>query len=272
MPTSNRHLQRCNMPIELLYHDVGKQCTAFSTTRSGGVSKGSYSSMNITHYCGDDADAVAQNRILLARTIGIKQENIILPRQTHGVESIAIDEDFLQLDAEAKQQRLDSVDAIMTNLSGICIGVSTADCIPLLLHDEGKGVVAAIHAGWRGTAADIVSRTIDAMRSRYGTHPEDIRATIAPGISLEAFEVGDEVYDVFAKLFDADAIARRYNGRWHIDLWESNRLLLLKNGVKKENIAIAGICTYQNCDRFFSARRLGTASGRIFNGIVKKLK
>lgn len=258
------------MPIELLYHDLGKECTAFSTTRSGGVSNGNYSSLNITHYCGDDAEAVQQNRVLLAQTIGIKEKNIILPRQTHGTDCIVIDEQFLALDAKEKEQRLDGIDAIMTNIDGICIGVSTADCIPLLLHDKGTGAIVAIHAGWRGTVADIVTATIKRMVEQYGTHANDIHAAIAPGISLEAFEVGDEVYDAFAKVFDMNSISRRYHDKWHIDLWEANRLLLLKNGVKEEKIKTSNICTYKNCDRFFSARRLGVASGRIFNGIIKK--
>lgn len=258
------------MSIDLLYHDLSEDCIAFSTTRSGGAGSGNYSSLNITHYCGDNEKAVHQNRLLLAQTLNIEEKNIILPRQTHGTECITIDEEFLMLDTEEKRRRLDGIDAIMTDISGICIGVSTADCIPLLLHDKEKGIIAAIHAGWRGTVADIVTATIKMMSERYGTHAGDIRAVIAPGISLAAFEVGDEVYDAFAKVFDMNLISRRYGEKWHIDLWEANRMQLLKNGVKSENITTSGICTYNNHERFFSARRLGIKSGRIFNGIIIK--
>ena len=111
------------------------------------------------------------------------------------------------------------------------------------------------------------------MCNRYGCTAADIKAIIAPGISIDAFEVGDEVYDNFAEAgFPMSKIAKRYPAaqgeKWHIDLWEANRLLLIEEGVKEKNITIAGICTYTRHEEFFSARRLGINSGRIFNGIM----
>ena len=98
-----------------------------------------------------------------------------------------------------------------------------------------------------------------------------LKAVIGPGISLEHFEVGDEVYEEFRGAgFDMAAVARRYD-KWHIDLWEANRLLLVEGGVCPDNIKTAGVCTYAHADRFFSARRLGIDSGRIFSGIMMEL-
>ncbi|MBR5612544.1 MAG: laccase domain-containing protein, partial [Bacteroidaceae bacterium] len=129
-------------------------------------------------------------------------------------------------------------------------------------------VVAAIHAGWRGTVGRIVEKTIEVMKMQYGTKGEKIVACIGPSISLDAFEVGDEVYTAFAEAgFDMNRIARKYE-KWHLDLWEANHLQLLSQGVKEENIEVAGICTYNHCDDFFSARRLGIKSGRILSGIM----
>ena len=162
----------------------------------------------------------------------------------------------------------------VTNMRYICIGVSTADCIPILLHDPHKRVVAAVHAGWRGTVAHIAKKCIATMTETYECMPNNIVAVIAPGISMEAFEVGNEVYDTFNRSgFPMKKIARLYptsNGgsKWHIDLWEANRLQLIECSIPERNISTAGICTYREHDRFFSARRLGIESGRIFSGII----
>lgn len=128
--------------------------------------------------------------------------------------------------------------------------------------------MAAIHAGWRGTVARIVEKTVSVMGNQYGSQGKDLIACIGPSISLEAFEVGDEVYQAFCEAgFDMNQIARK-EAKWHIDLWEANRQQLLAYGVKPEHIEISGICTYHNNDDFFSARRQGIRSGRILSGIL----
>lgn len=205
--------------------------------------------------------------------LGIEDDCLFLPRQTHGNRIFGIDRVFTEKDKEQQEALLYDVDAIMTDLPQICIGVSTADCIPILLYDSARGVVAAVHAGWRGTVADIAGECITAMQHRYNCKAADIRAIIAPGISLDAFEVGDEVYEAFSAAgFPMERIARRYPAaegtKWHIDLWEANRLSMIDRGIKAANITTAGICTYKHHDSFFSARRLGINSGRIFNGIM----
>jgi YfiH family protein len=131
-----------------------------------------------------------------------------------------------------------------------------------------KQVVAAVHAGWRGTVGRIVEKTLETMKLHYGTEGKDVVACIGPSISLESFEVGDEVYAAFEEAgFDMSRIARRYE-KWHIDLWEANRLQLLAHGVLPSHIELAGVCTYQCHEDFFSARRLGINSGRILSGIM----
>ena len=130
-----------------------------------------------------------------------------------------------------------------------------------------KQVIAAVHAGWRGTVGRIVEKTIETMKLHYGTEGKDVVACIGPSISLESFEVGDEVYASFEEAgFDMSRIAKKYE-KWHLDLWEANRLQLLAHDVLPENIEVASICTYQHHEDFFSARRLGIKSGRILSGI-----
>lgn len=258
--------------MELLEYNIGNGARAFSTKRGEG--SGNYGGFNITHYCGDTTGHVAECRRMLCHELGINDNRLILPRQTHGSETLVIDKEFLALTPQEQKEKLEGIDAIVTDLAKTCIGVSTADCIPLLLYDTGKRVGAAIHAGWRGTVARIAERCVEVMEIRYGSNPAEITAVIAPGISIEAFEIGDEVYDRFAECgFPMERIAARYPTakgctKWHIDLWEANRLQLIDKGLDDENIHIAGICTYSRHREFFSARRLGIESGRIFNGIM----
>lgn len=257
------------MQPQLLQYNMGEGVTAFSTTRNGGISTGAYAALNITHYCGDDGQCVAENRRRLCALLGIDCNSLILPRQTHDTNCEVIDEEFFSLNMQERSARLEGVDAVMTNIPQVCIGVSTADCIPVLLYDAHKRVVAAIHAGWRGTVARITETAFTKMCEVYGCNAADICAVIGPGISLDAFEVGDEVYDAFlAASFPMEQIAKRYGNRWHIDLWQANRLQLLSCGIPEQSVTISGVCTYSMYNKFFSARRLGIESGRIFNGIM----
>lgn len=255
--------------MKILKYPTDANVLAFSTMRHGGAGGGSYSSFNITHYCGDNPENVSANRAILCSHLGIEEEKLILPHQTHGTEILEIDRGFLSLDAHSRTTMLYGVDAVCSREKGICIGVSTADCIPMLLYDNDAGLVAAIHAGWRGTVADIVTKSILAMKLSHNINPATTKAIIGPGISLSAFEVGDEVYEAFkSAAFPMDKIARRYGEKWHIDLPEANRLQLLACGLCATNIFLSGVCTFSSHDDFFSARRLGVNSGRIFNGIM----
>lgn len=253
---------------QLKYYNLGTNVVAFSTTRQGGYGTGNYAEFNITHYCGDDPMAVKQNRKALCNVLGIEDDHLILPRQTHQTNIRQIDEAFLALPETERNEILEGVDAVVTNLSGVCIGVSTADCIPILLHDPVHHVVAAVHAGWRGTVARIIEKTIKTMSDNYDSKPNDMVAQIGPGISLDSFEVGDEVYDAFREAnFDMPLISKKYE-KWHLDLPECNRLQLLACGIPSPYIAVSTFCTYQNPDTFFSARRLTIHSGRIFTGLL----
>ena len=184
--------------------------------------------------------------------LGLKTEELGLPRQTHSDHVLWLRE----------AGRPEDTDAVITDVPGLCVCVKTADCIPVLLCDTQLRIVAAVHAGWRGTVSHIVSKTIGQMGSRGA----DLHAIIGPGISLSAFEVGDEVYEQFRDAgFPMERIAVRKQ-KWHLDLWEANRWLLEEAGVA--DIHVAGICTYNNSSQFYSARRDGLQTGRNMNGIV----
>ncbi len=244
----------------------------FTTTRHGGCSKGyAYASFNCSPYCGDDMNDVKENQQLLLNAAADKDMHLVIPKQTHSDCIRMIDTSFLALDEEKQTELLHGIDALITDVPHQCLCISTADCIPLLLFDTKKKVIAAIHAGWRGTVQYITAKTIAAMIKKYNANPKDIIATIGPGISLPSFEVGDEVYHEFQKTnFPMERMSMKNDvtGKYHIDLWEANRWQLQETGVLAENIETAGICTYKEHHTFFSARRLGINSGRILSGIM----
>ena len=278
---------------QLLYYIIGEGATAFSTTRHGGFSTGNYGDFNINRYCGDSSEAIARNRALLSETLGISDDRLVMPHQVHGTGITQICRTFFLLSEDARQAALEGIDALMTNLTDVCIGVSTADCIPIIIYDAEHHAASVVHSGWRGTVANIAEAAVAAMQRAYHSRPEAMQAVIGPGISLESFEVGDEVYEQFSETgYPMDQIARRFSPlspsdgipeqssptrslspdlgeqHWHIDLWRCCQLQLETTGIPAAQIQTAGICTYQHCDDFFSARRLGVNSGRIFTGIV----
>jgi hypothetical protein len=241
---------------------MGAGVTAFSTTRQGGCSTGNYAAFNINAYCGDDIVHIAANKVALCRLLDIECDHLVMPHQVHDCVVRRID--------GPQQEILEGVDAVMTNVPKLCIGVSTADCIPILLYDPVHRAVGAVHAGWRGTVLRIVEKAVEALYESYGTEAADLQAVIGPGILLDSFEVGDEVYEQFqAAGFEMRAISRR-DEKWHINLPECNRLQLVGAGVLSTHIQMTNICTFQAFDRFFSARKLGIQSGRIFTGIFFK--
>lgn len=252
---------------------------AFSTTRHGGYSTGQYGEFNINRFCGDDEDAIAHNHKALCLLLGIDNNRLLMPHQVHRAEVACIDAPFLELTPAERKEKLESIDAVMTNVPGVCIGVSTADCIPILLYDQQKRVVAAVHAGWRGTVQRIAKKAVEVMKATYGSSPSDLLAQIGPGISLKSFEVGQEVYDAFAaEGFSMEPISCLMpsnqgvgNGeKWHIDLPACNCQQLLEAGLRSEQIHTLHVCTYEQHADYFSARRLGIHSGRIFTGIMLK--
>ena len=231
---------------QLHYYHLADEVTAFTTTRHGGYSQGRYGTFNVNLYCGDDAEAIQKNRQLLCQSLAIQPDRLLMPHQVHGVEVRRVTQDFFDLSASEQQEVLEGVDALMTDVKEVCIGVSTADCIPLIIYDPEHSDVSRL------------------------------KAVIGPGISLQSFEVGDEVYTQFAEaafpMESISSIMPAMNGgmqeKWHIDLWACNRLQLIEAGLSSEQIQVAGICTYEHYEDYFSARRLGINSGRILTAIV----
>ena len=249
--------------------DKYNEIAHFCTSRHGGVSVGNYASLNLSPFSGDEPAHQLENLQLLCQKLGIESSNLFFPFQTHGTEIRVIDRSFLQLSTDEKTQYLNGVDALITQLPHVCIAVSTADCVPLIFFDTQEKVLAVAHAGWRGTCARIAEKTVLAMAEEFGCNATDIIVSIGPSISANAYEVGNEVLKNFESAgFDNEKIFAERNGSVYLDLWEANRQSLLNAGIQPEHIEIAGICTYTEYERFFSARRLGIKSGRMLSGIM----
>lgn len=256
---------------QLTYYDLGEGTIAFSSTRHGGYGQGNYGEFNVNRYCGDDPETIAKNREALCQELGISDDRLVMPHQVHGTGITQVGRTFFLMSDDARQSALEGSDALMTNQKDVCIGVSTADCIPIIIYDAEHCAAAVIHSGWRGTVANITGHTVEAMRLAYHSRLEALKAVIGPGISLDSFEVGDEVYDAFAEAgYPMERIARKEQ-KWHIDLWSCCRLQLEAEGVQSEHIQTSGICTYKQSDDYFSARKLTVNSGRILTGIVLRL-
>ncbi len=256
----------------LHYYNISPEIVAFSTTRYGGESKGTYEALNINAFSGDDPIAVEANLIAVAKELNIPANRIVRQHQVHKTESRQIAEEFFTLPINIQNRILEGSDALMTDIQNSCIGVHTADCVPVLLYDTVRQATAAIHAGWKGTVKHIVAKTIDSMVKVYQTNPQDLKAVIGPCISLKNFEVGKEVYEQFAAAsFNMDKIARFYE-KWHINLPLANEYELLNMGVRSRNIFQSGICTYDQYEDYFSARRIKENFGTIYTGIILKKK
>ena len=245
---------------------------AFQVTRGKANPRNPYSEFNLCNYTGDDALRVLDARIQLCATLGIDMDSLIMPRQTHSTHVAIIDNDYLQANIDAQETMLEGVDALVTSLPGICIGVNTADCVNIAFTDPEAGIIAIVHAGWRGTMARIPRKAINTMK-QLGAVPQRILATMGASICGQCYEVGDEVVEAFAKeKHDVERIMHRNadTGKAHIDLRLACSLIIQDEGIPAENITISDECSRCQSSKYFSARRLGINSGRTFTGIIKQ--
>jgi len=239
----------------------------FVTTRSGGVSETPYYSLNLGLHTADNPINVLKNRMLLAEKIGINPHKILYASQVHSGNVKIIDE---QAVADGILLINPETDAMITHLTGICLMVMVADCVPVLLFDPAKNVIAVIHAGWRGTVQYIVANTLSAMVTRYGSNPGEIIAAIGPSIGPCCYEVGEDVKLSVENSFgttEGYLVKQIDSGKYHFDLWYSNHKQLIGNGLKDKNIEIAGICTKCKPDVFYSSRASGGLTGRFAAGL-----
>lgn len=251
--------------------DSNRVVHAFST-RQGGVSLGPYATLNLGASVGDDPAAVEENRRRFFGGFGVEPSQVVRVKQVHGDGVLTVTEDLVSrrgFPGVLLDERYE-YDALVTSLPDLALVVSTADCLPLLIHDPVHGAVAAVHAGWRSTVKRIAARALEAMATACGTDPNDCRVAIGPGIRGCCYEVGEEVTKAMAAAlptWEAHAEGSRPN-HWRLDLAGVNRAILEAAGVRSRGIADVGLCTACRTDLFFSHRAVKARTGRMMNLIL----
>lgn len=230
----------------------------FTSTKTGWGGDGK------CRFTGDTPEIFAGYRRELAESLALGETRFVFPRQTHSDHIAIVEPGFDEIE-------ISDTDALITKVRGLCICVQTADCVPVLLFDPQQRVVAAIHAGWRGTVRQLVSKTVQRMQERFQTQPENLLAGIGPSISGPNYEVSTEVILQFQAEFREPGNLFRDSGKAghaYLDLWEANRSLLLECGVPDRQIEVMGFCSFAGEADFYSARRDGAATGRMVSGIM----
>jgi YfiH family protein len=246
--------------IEVYTYDIPDSyddIIAFTTTKN---TKYDYS-FSLALHTGENKTMILSNRQQLLKDLELEDYNIILANQTHSC-NISIVNDSISRGWNDENSAILDTDAIITNQKGLLLGILTADCVPILLYDRTKGVISAIHAGWRGSACGIVKKTIAKMQEIYDSNPKDIYAIISPSIGKCCYEVDLNVAEHFEDIIDAYT---QVGDKYMLDLPHINKIQLIQSGLDMTSIHLSGICTSCNNNRFFSYRKECGCSGRFLS-------
>lgn len=236
------------------------------STRLGGVSQGCYASLNLSFTRGDDEAAVRENYHRIAKSIGVKCENMVLSQQTHTTNVRVVTEKD-KGKGIVKPLDYTDVDGMVTNIHGICLVTFYADCVPLYFVDPVQKAIGLSHSGWRGTVGKIGKETIRKMEEQYGSDPKDILAAVGPSICKDCYEVSEDVILEFQKNFKErywkDLFYRKENGEYQLDLWKANEIIFKESGILPEHIAVTNVCTHCNSEILYSHRTSGDRRGNL---------
>ena len=243
------------------------------STRLGGVSEGIFSSMNLSFTRGDNENAVRENYRRLGAAVGFAPEDVVSSDQTHttNVRLVGAED---RGNGITRPRTFHDTDGMITNVPGVVLATYYADCVPLYFVDPVHHAIGLSHSGWRGTVHRMGKATLEAMNREYGTDPVDVVACIGPSICQDCFEVGPEVAEEFAgnfaKKYHAELFYRKENGKYQVDLWRANQIILNEAGIPKDQIHTTDICTRCNPEHLFSHRIMGTERGNLAAFLVLK--
>jgi YfiH family protein len=231
---------------------------AVVTARSGGVSSGPYATLNLSLSVGDDPARVLENRRRLATAVGVPLSDFVFARQVHGAGVRVVTRADRGSGTLSLDDALDGVDTLITATPGVVLVILTADCVPIVLHDPVAGVLACVHAGWRGTAAGVTAAAVAAMQ-RLSARPSDVVAGIGPAIGADRYQVGPDVHEAVTRSFGpaAPGFIRpdpSAPGHWLLDLPSANRHALRQAGVPDGRIHATDFPTGPGPGQFFSDR------------------
>ena len=248
-----------------MFRDTGLVTDGFST-RLGGVSEGCFSSLNLSFDRGDDRAAVAENFRRMGEALGVRCEDMVLSQQIHTTNiRIVTDEDRGK--GITRERDYTDIDGLITNVPGICLVTTYADCVPLYFLDPVKKVIALSHSGWRGTVGKIGKKTVELMHDNFGSDPDDILAAVGPSVCQDCYEVSADVTDRFREVFDRsvwdELFYEKPDGKYQLDLWKANEKIFLEAGIRKDHIAVTNVCTHCNSEILYSHRAMGDKRGNL---------
>jgi len=255
-----------------LLNATGVVCHGVST-RDGGVSEGIYRSMNLSFSRGDQPEKVMENYRRIAKTVGVSIENMVCSAQTHTTNVKIVTEKDAGKGVTREKDYTD-VDGLITNVPGLCLVTFYADCVPLLFVDPTERVIAASHSGWRGTVGRIGKVTIEKMRDEFGCKPEHIYTAIGPSICQDCYEVSEDVIEQFREGFEETHWNRLFykkeNGKYQLNLWAANEIILQEAGIVPSHMAVTNLCTCCNPEHLFSHRASQGKRGNLAAFIALK--
>lgn len=236
------------------------------STRLGGVSTGDCATMNVSFTRGDRLEDVKENHHLLADAVGYDTGQLVLTEQVHSTNILRVGKkdcgQVFVADRDIKE-----TDGLVTDEPGVMLMTFFADCVPLLFYDTKKNVVGNAHSGWRGTVQRMGQKMVERMYKEFHSEPEDIVAVVGPSICQSCYEVSEEVIKEFQKAFDErywdELYYKKPNGRYQLDLWEANRIILKEAGLREEHVCVSGLCTNCHPDLLFSHRFTNGKRGNL---------
>lgn len=235
------------------------------TTRFGGVSQGVYHSLNLRQTTEDSVLNIADNYKIVANLFDVEAEDMVISDQTHTTNILRVDFTHKGMGL-TKKRNFHDVDGLITNEKGLLLATVYADCVPLYFFDPVKKAIGLSHSGWKGTLHKMGAITIKEMVKEFGCDPSHMIVAIGPSICQECYEVGDEVYDAFLKVWKDETdrfFTKGEKDKYHLDLWKVNEYILREAGIKKENIIVPDICTCCNFEVMFSHRAHGNQRGNL---------
>ena len=248
-----------------LFQKTGIVKSAFST-RLGGVSEGYYSSLNLSFDRGDDPVKVSENFKRIGASMGVDVEDMVLSKQTHTTNVRVVTEEDKGKGVIRERDYTD-VDGMITNVPGICLVTSYADCVPLYFVDPVKKAIGLSHSGWRGTVGKIGKNTVQLMQENFGSKPEDLLAAVGPSVCMDCYEVSEDVIGQFKEAFESkywqELFYKKENGKYQLNLWKANELIFLESGILPEHMAITNVCTHCNSKILYSHRTMGNNRGNL---------
>lgn len=244
--------------VPLLIFPQLKECGIVKhgfTTRLGGVSEGIFSTLNLSFSRGDERSHVEENYRRLAEALGVRYESFVLSDQTHTTNVIRVGREDAG-NGILYEQKYKDVDGMVTNEEGVTLVTFHADCVPLYFVDPRHHAIGLSHSGWRGTVERMGEATLTKMRDEFGTNPSDVLCAIGPSICQNCYEVGEDVAEKFREAFsdEKDLVTEKGNGKYRLDLWRANEVLLLEAGVLQEHLSVTKLCTCCHPELLFSHR------------------